>query len=156
MLTLSIPGKGDLTLYYAVLDVNGTLATDGRLIEGVAERLDMLKGQLETHLLTADTHGTLAQIDAALGLTSWRINPGDEAEQKADYVERLGGEYVVAIGSGANDSGMLRASALSIAVLGAEGLCTDTLHAADMLAPSILDALDMLLAPKRIVATLRR
>lgn len=156
MIELSIPGRDALTLRHVVLDVNGTLATDGALIDGVAERLAELAGYLDVHLLTADTHGGQAAIDAQLGLSAARIQPGHEMEQKAAFVERLGPEGVVAIGNGSNDAGMLRAAAVGIAVLGAEGLSSEALQAADALAASIHDALDLLLKPKRLVATLRR
>ena len=156
MSELSIPGMGVLTLHHVVCDVNGTLAVDGRLIDGVAARLDALKEQFDIHLLTADTHGRQAAIDAELGVTADRIAPGGEAEQKARFVERLGGGQVVAIGNGANDVGMLKAAAVGIAVLGPEGLNSAALQVADIVVPSILDALDILLAPKRLAATLRR
>ncbi|MBN1426817.1 MAG: HAD hydrolase family protein [Anaerolineae bacterium] len=155
MLSLSIPGRGDFMLYHTVFDVNGTLAVDGRLIEGVAGRLDTLSEHLEVHLLTADTHGRQASIDAELGLVSRLITPGNEARQKADFVEQLDREHVVAIGNGANDAEMLRIAAVSIAIMGPEGLSIDALQAAQIIAPSILDALDMLLSPQRLIATLR-
>jgi P-type E1-E2 ATPase len=155
MLELSIPGMGVLTLHHVVCDVNGTLAVDGRLIDGVAARLEALKAQFDIHLLTADTHGGQAAIDAELGLVADRVVSGGEAEQKTDFVERLGREHVVAVGNGANDAGMLQVAAVGIAVLGPEGLNVVALQSADIVAPSILDALDILLAPRRLVATLR-
>lgn len=156
MLELTIPGRGTIVLHHAVFDVNGTLATDGVLIEGVAERLQALKGYLEIHLLTADTHGRQAEIDRQLGLTAQRMKSGGEREQKAAYVNDLGAENVVAIGNGANDVGMLEAAAIGIAVLGVEGLNSEALQAADVVVASIYDALDLLLKPKRLIATLRR
>lgn len=156
MIELSIPGRGDLTLRHIVFDVNGTLAVDGVLAPGVAERIAALAGQLEIHLLTADTHGGQAAIDAELGLTAVRVQRGQEREQKGAFVERLGADRVVAVGNGGNDAGMLRAAAVGIAVLGAEGLSVEALQAADVVAASALDALDLLLKPKRLVATLRR
>nr|MBN1229125.1 ATPase P [Anaerolineae bacterium] len=63
---------------------------------------------------------------------------------------------VVVIGNGGNDAGMLRVAAISIAVLDREGLNTESLQAADIVVTSALDALDLLLKPKRLVATLRR
>jgi len=83
------------------------------------------------------------------------VAPGDEAEQKRSLVERLGAERVVAIGNGANDAGMLQAAALGIAVLGPEGLAGEAWQAADVVA-GIHQALDLLLHPRRLVATLRR
>ncbi len=155
-LEIAIPGRGTIVLHHAVFDVNGTLATDGVLIEGVAERLQALKDHLEIHLLTADTHGGQAEIDRLLGLTAQRLRPGGEREQKALYVSSLGAENVVAIGNGANDVGMLEIAAIGIAVLGTEGLNGEALRTADVVVTSIHDALDLLLKPKRLSATLRR
>jgi soluble P-type ATPase len=60
------------------------------------------------------------------------------------------------VGNGANDVDMLAEAALGIAVLGSEGLAVPALIAADVLAASIDEALELLLNPKRLVATLRR
>ena len=155
MIELSIPGKGVLTLHHFVLDVNGTIAADGSLIDGVAERLERLAEHLEIHMLTADTHGKQATIDAQVGFAAARITRGHEAEQKADYANRLGASGVVAVGNGRNDADMLHDAAISIAVLGTEGLSVQAFLVADVLAPSITDALDLLLEPRRLVATLR-
>lgn len=155
MLEISIPGRGTMALEHLVLDVNGTLATDGRLLPGVAERLAHLRSSLQPVLLTADTHGGLAALNASLQLPAHKLTPGREAEQKAAFVRELGAERTVAVGNGANDAGMLRAAALGIAVLGEEGLAVACLQAADLVAPDIAHALDLLLQPKRLVATLR-
>jgi P-type E1-E2 ATPase len=157
MIGLDVPGAGSLRLHHLVLDVNGTLALDGALVPGVSERLTALRKDLEVLLITADTHGGQTTIDAALGLTALRLVRGrPEAEQKAALVRKIGSESVVAIGNGENDVLMLREARLGIAVLGEEGLATAALNAADVLASSIVSALDLLLKPKRLVATLRR
>lgn len=140
-----------------MLDVNGTLALDGSLIPGVGERLAELARLLELHFLTADTHGRQRALDAQLGVAATILGPdAAQEEQKAAYVRRLGVEAVVAVGNGANDALMLRAAALGIAVLGPEGLAGAALREADIVTASISDALDLLLNPRRIVATLRR
>ena len=156
MIEIDVPGWKSLRLEHAVFDVNGTLAVDGHLLDGVAERLAALRHRLQVHLLTADTHGGQAAIDRQLGLEAHRMTPGCEREQKAAFVRQLGGSGVVALGNGANDAGMLEASALSIAVLGREGASGETLAAADVVVTDICDALDLLLLPKRLSATLRR
>lgn len=153
MLEVSIPGRGNLVLHYVVFDVNGTLATDGILTDGVAERLKALGELLEIHMLTADTHGKQGEIDAQLGMKADRVTGGLE---KAKFVNELGAEHVVAIGNGGNDVGMLQTAEVGIVVLGAEGLNVEALQAADIVVSSILDGLDLLLKPKRLVATLRR
>ncbi len=156
MIELNIPGRGVLQLEHLVCDVNGTLALDGRLLEGVARLLAGLRDRLELHLVTADTHGRQVEIDRQLGLSGHRLQPGDEAAQKAAFVRQLGAERVVAVGQGANDAAMLREAALGIAVLSREGLAVPALLAADILAPDILSALELLDKPLRIIATLRK
>jgi P-type E1-E2 ATPase len=156
MIQLNIPGRGEIELHHAVFDVNGTLAVDGVLIEGVAERLKQLKEHLDIHLITADTHGRQAEIDAQLGITARRMLPNSERQQKVVFLNELGRSQAAAIGNGSNDVWMLEAAAVGIAVLGVEGLSSEALRAADVVVPSVLDALDLLLNPKRLVATLRR
>ncbi len=156
MIELNIPGRGILQLDHLVSDVNGTLALDGQLLEGLARSIKALGDRLTVHLLTADTHGRQGIIDQQLNLQAVRIQPGDEAGQKADYVRRLGAERVAAIGQGANDAAMLKAAALGICVLSSEGTAVETLLAADIVALNIFAALELLDKPLRLVATLRR
>ncbi len=167
MLTVEIPGYDRLILEHLVLDLNGTLALDGEVLPGVAERLAALSHHLQIHLLTADTRGRGAATAAALGISLHRLTPltvlesptcwgGDEAAQKRAFVESLGAEKVVAVGNGANDAEMLAVAALGIAVLGPEGLARTAWQNADLVVPDIGAALDLLLHPQRLVATLRR
>jgi len=155
MVELTIPGRGILRLKYLVLDLNGTLTLDGELIDGVVERLEQLRKDFTVCLLTADMHGTATKLAADLQLELKRIKPTAEREQKSAVVRELGEQQVVAIGAGANDAAMLKAAALGIAVLGPEGLATSVLSAADIVAPGITEALDLLLVPDRLIATLR-
>ena len=148
-----VPERGAYAIEHLVLDVNGTLALDGHLLPGVLERVRKLRRHVAIHLLTADTHGRSRLIAQELGLTMERVA---SAAEKAGYVRGLGPERVVAVGNGANDAVMLREAALGIAVLGPEGLALEALLAADLVVPDIAAALDLLLHPDRIVATLRR
>ena len=43
MIQIDIPGYKTLRIKYLVLDVNGTLACDGKLVPGVKERIDQLR-----------------------------------------------------------------------------------------------------------------
>ena len=156
MIDIDIPGGEDLQLRHLVLDVNGTLAVDGRLLDGMVRRLAALRDRLEIHLLTADTHGAQAEIDRQLNLHAVRIAPGDEAAQKAEYVRRLGAQSVVAVGQGANDAAMLAEAALGICVLSPEGTAVKTLTQSDLVVADIFTALDLIDKPLRIVASLRK
>lgn len=156
MIEISIPGRGTLQLEHLVSDVNGTLTIDGQLPDGLARTLGSLRDRIQVHLLTADTFGRQHLIDKQLGLNAVRVQPGGEGEQKAQFVEHLGAAGVVAIGQGANDAAMLKASALGICIISNEGAATETLLSADLVAPDIFSALDLLEKPLRIVASLRR
>jgi P-type E1-E2 ATPase len=156
MIELIIPGRGVYVLEHLVMDVNGTLAIDGVLMDGVAEKIAFLREQLTVHLLTADTHGKQAVIDQQLNMTAVRIAPGAESWQKAEYVRKLGNEQVIAIGQGANDAEMLEAAHLGICVMSQEGVARATLFAADLIMPNTLSALELLEKPMRIVASLRK
>jgi P-type E1-E2 ATPase len=156
MIELNIPGRGIIKLEHCVFDVNGTLALDGQLYDGLARRINMLRDRLEIHLLTADTHGRQVIIDQQLNLKAVRVVEGYEAEQKAEYVKKLDPDKVVAIGQGANDAAMLKVAAIGISLVSKEGIATETLLAADILVPDIYSAFELLEKPLRIVATLRK
>lgn len=156
MIELNVLGRGLISLEHLVCDVNGTIAVDGQLLEGVTRSLNTLRDRLEIHLITADTHGRQEAIDNRLNLKAVRIQPGEERRQKEAFVHQLGAEKVVAIGQGANDAGMLKAAAIGICVLSPEGTSVEALMAADLFAKDILTALELLEKPMRLVATLRK
>jgi len=156
MIELNIPGRGKLQLEHLVTDVNGTLAIDGILLDGLAKRIASIRDRLTVHMLTADTHGRQAVIDQQLNLAGTRLAEGNEQEQKRAFVEKLGAQHVVAIGQGANDALMLKSAALGICIMSAEGAAVETILAADLVVPTIFDALDLLDKPMRIIASLRK
>jgi len=155
MISIAIPGFGDLRLEHLVCDFNGTLAKDGRLLPGVRELLDALAADLRVHVLTADTHGHAADEMSGAPVTSRVIDASGQAAAKRAYVEALGPPGVVAVGNGRNDREMMRVARVGIAVLQAEGAAREVLDAADVVVPSTLDALELLRHPLRLVATLR-
>ena len=156
MLEIRLPDRPTIQLNTLLCDINGTLALDGHLIDGVKEAVEGLKTSLEIHLLSADTTGCAAEIAAILGVDLKVIEPGKEAKQKKRVLEHLGRKHTAAIGQGANDELMLKKAALGICVLSKEGSAVDTFKAADIVVPDIATAFDLLNHPLRIVATLRR
>ena len=155
MIQIDIPNGPQLQLDYLVLDLNGTLAVDGVLIPGIAGRIASLTQQLHIYLVTANTHGGGTAIAQEMGIQFTQLAPGPGGDQKDLFVQQLGSGAVIAVGNGANDAAMLRTAALGIAVNGAEGAAPSALSAADVVTPSIHDALDLLLNPDRLRATLR-
>jgi soluble P-type ATPase len=155
LIEIIIPGYRVMHLQHLVMDYNGTLAQDGRLLEGVRPRLESLADRLHLHVITADTFG-FVQEELASVKCDLAILPSDEqAPTKVDYVRNLGPEGVAVIGNGRNDRLMLEAAELGIAVVQGEGASFEALSAADVVIPDILSALDMLLFTKRLIATLR-
>jgi soluble P-type ATPase len=155
MITIHVPGYRELRLSHLVLDYNGTIACHGGLIPGVGARLAALAAHLAIYIVTADTFGTVQGQVARLPAELVIIPAGDQAEAKQALVQRLGADQTVAVGNGRNDRLMLRDAALGIAVLQTEGVAVETLLAAAVAVPDILAALDLLLVPESLQASLR-
>uniref|UniRef100_UPI0025F47C93 haloacid dehalogenase n=1 Tax=Nitratifractor sp. TaxID=2268144 RepID=UPI0025F47C93 len=108
------------------------------------------------HVVTADTFGTVAAELSGLPVELRILRSGDHTAEKAAFVHELGAQNCVAVGNGNNDRAMLESAALGIVILGEEGTATATVLASDLLLPSIARALELLLYPKRLIATLRK
>ncbi|MDR3561464.1 MAG: ATPase P [Negativicutes bacterium] len=155
MLSIDIPGRGKLELKHLVCDYNGTLAFDGTLLEGVQEKLQALSSKVSIHVLTGDTFGTAQEQLSPLDINLMILPVKDQGIAKEDYLRTLGAAGVVAIGNGSNDRHMLNSAALGIAVMGGEGVAMNTLTRADLVVQSVQLALDLLLEPRRLIASLR-
>jgi len=155
MKDIKIPGFGPVRPRHLVCDYSGTLSVDGRLSDGVKERLTKIAEMLDIHILTADTHGLAASQLEGIKCDIHFLDRDYQDLQKELYVLMLGPDLVIAIGNGINDRKMLKSARVGIAVCLGEGLATDTLRAADLVVTSAVDALDLILNPKRLIATLR-
>jgi soluble P-type ATPase len=155
MIQVDIPGYRVLRLTHLVMDYNGTLAVDGRLESGVPAMLTTLAGELEIHIVTADTFGRAAEQLKDVPVNLAILPPGHQDVAKRDVVNRLGCAGTVAVGNGRNDRLMLQAAELGIAVVLQEGVAGATLAAADIVCNGILPALELLAHPLRLTATLR-
>ena len=155
MIEINIPGHKTLRLAHLVMDYNGTLACDGNLLDGVKDRLAVLAKDLTIHVLTADTFGKArSELDGLPCKLS--ILPVDSQDKgKLEYIRQLDPDTTVCIGNGRNDRLMLREASLGIAVILDEGAAVEAVSTADVVCTSIGSALDLLLNPLRLVATLR-
>lgn len=154
MLTIQIPGREEMTLNHLILDYNGTIAQDGDVIDSIRTRLETLSKDLSICVITADTHGTAARKCAGLPLQVLTFPTTEVGRIKAEEARKLTGG-VACIGNGYNDIPMSDVCALSICVIGREGCCGALLGHVDVVVTSIEDALDLLLKPGRLRATLR-
>ncbi len=156
MIQIDVPGKKEkLLIEHLVLDFNGTLAVDGRIKPGVAGLLRALAAQVQVHILTAGTFGGVEEQVAGIPCVLKVLSGADQTAQKAEYVAALGAGRTACIGNGRNDREMLRQARLGIAVIQEEGAAIDSLTAADVACLDIAAALQLLLHPLRLTATLR-
>jgi P-type E1-E2 ATPase len=138
------------------LDLNGTISFDGNIIEGVPERLELLNRSVDIIIVTADTTGKAQEVGQSLRIKIHKIGHGDEQVQKLELVRQLGRNTTVSIGNGSNDASMLKGSILGICVLGPEGASSAAIANCDLVISDINAALDLLIKPERLIATLRR
>lgn len=150
---IDVPGWGTLRLRYLLLDFTGTLSKCGELLPEVAGRLRELAGKLRIIVASADTFGTAQQALAGLPVEFHLVSTGAD---KARLIDELGSDNVVAIGNGRNDVAAVKTAVLGIAVIGPEGAAAELVQAADIVVRDILDALNLLIDPRQIIATLRQ
>lgn len=149
----TIPGHEPFDIETLILDLNGTIAIDGKLIDGVKERIEALRESLQILLFSGDTQGTAAGIAKELQI-ELRLTP--DAAAKAAEAQTLDPQTCATIGNGRIDLELFKTVRLRILTIQAEGVCAQTLLESDVITTSILDALDLFLKPKRLVATMRK
>ncbi len=155
MIELTIPGYRKIQIRHLVLDYNGTIAYDGKIITGVRECLKTLAERIQVHIVTADTFGKAKFQLEGVHCTLHVLPDENQDIGKLEYVKKLGTQHTACIGNGRNDSLMLKESLLGIAVILKEGAAVETVMAADVVFTDIVSALELLTNPLRLTATLR-
>ncbi len=139
-----------------VCDYNGTIAKDGIVLEQIREFFGQLSKSYKIFVITADTFGSVQAQLEGFGVEIKILSSNDHTKEKSDFIQELGEKNVVAIGNGNNDALMLKKAAIGIAILGDEGCSKEALMSADIICKSIIEAFELILQPKRFIATLRR
>jgi soluble P-type ATPase len=152
---IDIAGWGNVDIENIVIDLNGTIATDGRIPPDVKEKIGSLSKMAKIYILTADTQGTANQEIPGMNVELIKIPEESSKKGKFEFLKTLDLELTVAIGNGNNDQIILKEAALGIAVLGDEGVAVSALKSADIVVKNIHNALDLFLKPKRLIATLK-
>ncbi len=153
---IDVPNYKVLEIDKIVFDINGTLASDGELIEGVEEGINRLAEEFDVYIVTADTFGTASEIIKKIDAELVLDKEDEGAAFKGDYVDSLGSSSVVAVGNGNNDLEMIKKAELGIAVLGPEGASAETMQNADLVIRDINDLFEILTTPNKLKASLRR
>ena len=163
---IDIPGFGQLHIRVICSDYTGTLSCQGKLIDGVAQRLRQLAKLVDIHVVTSDTRKTARKQLKGLPIALHdEITSDDHDVFKRDYLTTLGTTLGIApksiavFGNGRNDrlwlAAVRDAGGLAIAVDVGEGCAVEAMASATLFVVGIRNALDLLLDSKRIVGTLR-
>ena len=154
MKTIAVPGWGAVELENLVLDLNGTLTESGDFISGVIDSLEKLKARgFKIYVLSGDTRGTLEEALSGSPDIDWVVTRA--AHEKRAFVESIGAKRTVCVGNGNIDVEMFKVAGLSICTIQAEGATTRALLEADIVVTHIKHALEILLDPNKVIATLR-
>lgn len=152
---IEIPGYITYDLKYLLLDYNGTIALDGQMSETVKNLIREISKDLDVFVLTADTHGTAAAECEGLPVALKTFPTATAMDSKLEILNSLGADNCCTIGNGRNDLLMCRESALSISVIGDEGCYSKLITQTNITVKNIEDGFELLLKPKRLIATLR-
>jgi len=158
-IAIDIPGFGKVQINAILSDYTGTLAFAGKLVPGVIDRLLRLGQLVDIHVVTADSFGTAEKELEGLPLVCRRLEGDKEDVQKQRYAEELNPRYVASFGNGNNDRLHMKvvkeAGGLAIAVENGEGCAHEAIRNANIIVSGAVNALDLLLEPTRLRATLR-
>ena len=155
MISVEIPGFGDIEIKNLVLDYNGTLATNGFLQDGMREIIDALAKSIKIYVITADTFGNVESELKNLPIEVIKLTGSDERREKLELIEKLGPKVTVAMGNGNNEAFMLKASIVGICIMGQEGCSKSALDSSNLAIVNIKSALELLISSDRQKATLR-
>jgi soluble P-type ATPase len=157
-ITIEIAGFGGRHITTVVSDYTGTYSFAGVVTADVRHQLNQLTALVELHIVTADSFGT-AEGELAGIVNPYHLRTERHDIEKADYVSRFDLASVAAFGNGNNDRLMLKAvkegGGLAVAVDNGEGCAVDALVNANLFVVGARNALDLLLDPMRLKATLR-
>jgi soluble P-type ATPase len=153
-LRIDIPGWGNVDIENIVIDLDGTIATDGSISLEVKEKIGALSRLAKIYILTANPQGPADEKMSGMKAELIKVSNEDSKQRKFDFLRTLNLDMTVAIGNGSNDQLILKEAALGIAVLGDEGVSVSAIKSADIVVKNIQSALDLFLKPRRLITTL--
>ena len=158
-IAIDIPGFRKHVIRTIISDYTGTLSCRGKLTPGVKPRLLRLQKLVDVKIVTADTYGTAAQQLKGIEAPHFLKRKSGQDIEKRDFAKKFDLRHVAAFGNGNNDRLLLaavkKAGGIAIAVDNGEGCALDALLAANIFISGAANALDLLLEPRALKATLR-
>jgi len=153
---IEIPNFKNLDIQNILFDYNGTLAEDGEISEEIHTLLKDICKKYNVFVITADTFGSVKKELKDFDLEVIILSSDDHTKEKRTFLQELGENETIALGNGNNDALMLKTAVISIAILGEEGCASEALFASDIVCKNITNAMQLILHPKRMIATLRK
>ena len=157
-IAIDIPGFGRRDIKIVISDYTGTHSCGGSVRPAVRKRLRKLAKLVDLHIVTADSFGTATKELKGI-VKPYFLRTDRHDVEKATYISRFDLAHVATFGNGNNDRLMLKAvkegGGLAVAVDNGEGCAIDALLNAHVLVAGAAHALDLLLDPMRLKATLR-
>lgn len=148
-----VPELGEIEINTIVLDLNGTLSVNGKIPNGVKERIQQIKSLgIKVILFTGDQRGTASELYKEYRIDLVRTKNGLEKEEA---MKNLNSQTTAAIGNARIDIGTFKHAKLSIATLQSEGIHAEILKYVDVVVSSINDALDFFIDKNTFSATMR-
>lgn len=149
----NVPHGESFEITTIVLDLNGTLSVNGAIPSGVKEKIDALRQEgFKIILFTGDQRGTAKDLCSDLGI-EFKI-AGTGALKEAEML-KLDVDKCAAIGNARIDISTFKHAKISVLTLQAEGIHAKAVAHADIIVPSIVDALDLFLNKNSLCATMR-
>ncbi len=147
------PNNSELFIETIVLDLNGTLAVNGKVSEETKSRILKLKSMAyRLVLISGDIRGNASVIAEDLEI---ELFLGANSQEKAEQMQQFDKDKTAAIGNARIDIGTFDNAAISIATLQSEGIHSGIINHVDLIVPSIDDALNLFIDIKSLEATLR-
>jgi len=155
MINIEIPGYGNLHIKNVLIDYNGTIASEGKLIPSLKNIIEKLSKKVNLYVITADTFGTVSKEIENFPIEIIKIEKENERQQKVEALKKLGSQNTISYGNGNNDKLIIKESVIGICIMGDEGCSRETLEEADLVINSIEKGLLLLLDENKLKATLR-
>lgn len=155
-MNVHIPNFKTLEIHNIVLDFNGTIAKDGIFLTHLSGILKELTTMFTVYVITADTNESVRAQMQSYDVNITILQTLDHTQEKADLIKSLKPSTCIAIGNGNNDVMMLDVASIGICVMGDEGCASQALMKSDIVCRNVQDALELILKPHRLIATLRQ
>jgi soluble P-type ATPase len=156
MIPIQRPGRPPIEIDSLVIDFEGTLAQDGRVSPKSKDRMNLLARRLRILVCVQNDEEKVRMILRRVDAEILRSCEGESGRLKAELIEKLGKDRTAVLGNGADDAVLFEEAVLSLCIIGREGASAEALRKADVVFPSVVDALEFLLKPLRQKATLGR